>query len=246
MPEDNIYIYGRKPVEEALLSRPEKIEKIFVKDSLYSSFHKVKELASFNRVPVVKVPSQKLFDLVGKVNDQGIVALLSRIEYLEFFDWLLDVDLEDNPCLFLLDGIEDPHNFGAILRSAAAANVYGIIVPKHGQAPVNATVHKTSAGTAGKIPIIRVNNTTQALVDLKNAGFWVTALDASGDKTIWDMDYNRPLIFVLGNEGKGISPAILKKCDIKMAIPMENEVESLNVSVSASLVAYEIKRKKTL
>lgn len=244
MPEDNIYIYGRKPVEEALQSRPEKIEKIFVKDSLYSSFHKIKELASFNRIPVVKVPHQKLFDLVGKVNDQGIVALFSVIEYLDFFDWVVEVDLETKPCLFLLDGTEDPHNFGAILRTAAAAGIDGIIVPKHGQAPVNATVHKTSAGTAGRIPIIRVNNISQALTDLKSAGFWITALEADGEHTIWSMDYNRPLVFVIGNEGKGISAPTLKKCDITLSIPMTNQVESLNASVSAALIAYEWKRNK--
>ncbi len=242
---ENFFIYGKKPVEEALQTRPKQLDKIFVKNSLRpNSYKNLYETASKNHVPLVTVPDAKILNLVGRVNHQGFVAQMSNIEYSNFFEWIETQDLSKNPAVLLLDGIEDPHNLGAILRTAAAAGIEAVIVPTQNQAPVNATVFKTSAGTAGRIPIIRVHDTTQGFKDLKLAGFSVLGLDGSAKKEIWDADFSIPVAFIIGNEGRGISRNLLKQCDELIKFPMEHNVESLNASVSAALISYEWKRRR--
>jgi 23S rRNA (guanosine2251-2'-O)-methyltransferase len=148
--------------------------------------------------------------------------------------------------VFLLNGIEDPHNFGAILRTAAAAGISAVIVPSHNQAPLNATVFKTSAGTAGRIPVIRVQDSNQAFKDLKLSGFEIYALDGNAKTTLWEVEFDLPSAFVIGNEGRGVDKKILKNSDHTLMLPMENDVESLNASVTAALIAYEWKRKRSV
>ena len=241
---ENFFIYGKKPVEEALLTRPKQLDKIFIKNSISSNSYKnLYETASINHVPVVTVPDAKIFSLVGRVNHQGFVAQMSNIEYTNFFDWVQTQELSKNPAVLLLDGIEDPHNLGAILRTAAAAGIEAVIVPTQNQAPVNATVYKTSAGTAGRIPIIRVHDTSQGFKDLKLAGFSIIGLDGSAKTNIWEADFDKPVAFLIGNEGRGISKNLIKQCDELIKLPMEHNVESLNASVSAALVSYEWRRR---
>lgn len=242
---ENFFIYGKKPLEETLIDRVKKVDKIFIKNSINpNSYKDIHVTASKNQIPVAIVPEQKLTSLVGRVNHQGFVALLSTIEYSNFFDWIENIDLTQNPAVLLLDGIEDPHNLGAILRTAAAAGVSGVIVPTQHQSPVNATVFKTSAGTAGRIPIIRVHDTNQGFKDLKLAGFSILGLDMSASQDIWEADFDRPIAFLIGNEGRGVSDNLIKKCDDLIKLPMRNNVESLNASVSAALVSYEWLRRK--
>lgn len=221
------------------------MDKIFVRDSLKdSSISEIFTLASNNRIPINHVPGNKLYEMVGKVNDQGVVALMSAVSYLDFGEWLQQVDLNSYPGILLLDEIEDPHNLGAILRTAAAAGIDAVLVPKHRQAPVNATVFKTSAGTAGRIPIVRVGNLNQCIMELKEHRFWIAGLSAEGSTPLWDLEVDRPLAFVIGNEGSGIRKKTMEHCDYHISIPMHNKVESLNASVSAALIAYEWRRKK--
>ncbi len=243
---ENFFIYGRNPVEEALQNRPDEIDKIYVKGNLKpASYQNISELARNNGVPLVKVPGAKIYNLVGKVNDQGLVAQLSAAKYTPFFDWVETLVLSKNPAVLLLHGIEDPHNFGAILRSAAAAGIEAVIIPMQNQAPVNATVFKTSAGTAGRIPVIRVHNLNQGIKDLKATGFSIVGLDGNAEQNLWDADLDKPIAFLIGSEGEGIHPTNVKRCDSLVKIPMENNVESLNASVSAALVSYEwVRRKK--
>ena len=241
---ENFFIYGKKPVEEALSARPKQIDKIFVKNSISSNSYKnLHEIASKNHVPLVTVPDAKIFNLVGRANHQGFVAQMSNITYSNFFDWIETQDLSERIAVLLLDGIEDPHNLGAILRTAAAAGMKAVIVPTQNQVPVNATVFKTSAGTAGRIPIIRVHDTTQGFKDLKLAGFSIVGLDGAAKNEIWDANFENPVAFLIGNEGKGISKGLIKKCDQLIKFPMEHNVESLNASVSAALISYEWKRR---
>ncbi|WP_138430573.1 23S rRNA (guanosine(2251)-2'-O)-methyltransferase RlmB [Fodinibius saliphilus] len=243
--DTSIYIYGRNTVREALTNEAEKVEKIFVRDSIHdSNISTIFEVASQHNIPISHVPGSKLYDLVGGVNDQGVVALRSEVSYLNFGEWLDSIDTSTYPAILLLDEIEDPGNFGAMLRTAAAAGISAVLVPKHRQAPVNATVYKTSAGTAGRIPIVRAGNLNQAILKLKDEGFWIGGLDMSGDQSLWDLEVDRALAFVIGNEGSGISEKTLEHCDYKFSIPMENHVESLNASVSAALLCYEWHRKK--
>lgn len=246
MDQDTTYIYGIHPVLEALKKEKPGVEKVFVRDGMKSQkINEIYEAASSKRVPVKSVPGSKLFELVGKVNDQGVVAELSQVSYQDFDEWLAEADLSANPIVLLLDEIEDTHNFGAILRSAAAAGAAAVIVPKHRQAPVNATVYKTSAGTAGMVPIIRVTNLNQTVYALKDNGFWIAALDAGGNQDIWDATFDRPMGLIIGSEGQGIRKKTLELSDFKLRIPMSNNVESLNASVSAALLMYEILRQKS-
>ncbi|MGM0588158.1 MAG: 23S rRNA (guanosine(2251)-2'-O)-methyltransferase RlmB [Bacteroidota bacterium] len=254
MEHSNLHIYGRKPIQEQLEQRPEKVEKLFVRNSLKDQqIAVIMNLCSQHRIPVVHVPGRKLYDLVGNVNDQGVVAQLSAVAYDDFGAWISKVDTSTYPAVLLLDGIEDPHNMGAILRSAAAAGIQAVLVPKHGQAPVNATVFKTSAGTAGRIPIVRMGNTNQTIMELKEAGFWIGGLadlpeaettDEQSIESIWTVPMDRAMVFIIGSEGSGIRKKTLEHCDYVIRIPMEHEVESLNASVSAALISYEWKRRR--
>jgi 23S rRNA (guanosine2251-2'-O)-methyltransferase len=244
---NDIYIYGRNAVSEALENQPERIDKIFVRNSIAD--HYISDIinnSSSQRIPVSHVPGKKLLELVGRVNDQGVAALMSTIEYQHFEKWLEGINTADYPAILLLDEIEDPHNVGAVLRSAAAAGLAAVITPKHRQAPINAVVYKTSAGAAGKIPVIRAGNLNQAILKLKEAGFWIVGLDVKAKQSIWELEVDRPLAFVIGNEGRGIRQKTLEHCDYTFAIPMANNVESLNTSVSTALVCYEWKRKKKM
>lgn len=245
MDESNEFIYGKNPVEELLQNRADEVEKIYINRKLNKqSFSNILNLASNNRVPVVEVPGSKLYDLVGKVNDQGIVAAVSLIQYEEFEEWLERFEPNENTGVLLLDEIEDPHNFGAILRTAAASGMDAVIVPKHRQAPVSAAAYKTSAGTAGRIPIVRAVNLNQAILKLKDNKFWIAGLDMDGDSLLWEQTFDVPMAFVIGNEGRGMRQKTGEHCDFLLSIPMYNGVESLNASVSAALVCYEWRRQK--
>lgn len=243
---EDLLLFGRNPVEEQLTINPEKIEKIYIRDSAGSGLARIIALASDSRIPVQRVPGKKLSELVGAVNDQGVVAQMSSIAYLELEDWLETTEVASNPVVILLDEIEDVANFGAILRTAAASGVTAVIVPKHRQAPVNATVFKTSAGTAGRVPIVRVVNLNQSIARLKEAGFWIAGLDQQAKTMLWQQDLRMPLGIVLGSEGKGIRQKTLEHCDFTVQLPMVNQVESLNASVSAALVCYEVVRQKLM
>ncbi len=244
---ENIYIYGRNPIAEALEKEANKIEKIFVRKSLHDNqISAILNTASQNRIPVLHVPREKLHGLVGGVNDQGVVALMSAIQYQEFGEWLDTVETKTYPAVLLLDEMEDPHNVGAILRSATAAGLSAVLVPKHRQAPISPAVYKTSAGTAGRIPVVRVGNLNQAILKLKDKGFWIAGLDMKGDINLWDLEVDRALAFVTGSESDGIRQKTLEHCDYRFSIPMQNGVESLNASVSAGLLCYEWNRKYPL
>lgn len=241
------YVYGRNAVKSLLENAPDRIAKIFIKESNRGSIiDSIRELSSAAKIPYQEVPGNKMYQLVGKVNDQGIVAQVSMASYLEYEEWIEEIDISENPIVLLLDEIEDAHNFGAIIRSAVAAGVKGIIVSKHKQAPVNATVFKTSAGTIPLSSIVRVTNTSQTLQKLKDVGFWICGLDQHADSNFWKTDLVMPLVIVVGNEGKGMRPVMQKNCDLTVSVPMYNGVESLNASVSAAIVCYEALRQRNI
>ncbi|MCI5050821.1 MAG: 23S rRNA (guanosine(2251)-2'-O)-methyltransferase RlmB [Candidatus Pacebacteria bacterium] len=247
---DSFYIYGKKPVEEQLMRNPENVMRVFVSDKMAAKqggFQELKNFAKENRIPINPVTKTKIQDYVGDVNDQGVVALLRRPEYVEFDEWFNGIDMESMPCVLVLDHIEDTHNFGAILRTAAAVGITGVIVSKDRQAPVNGTVYKTSAGALTHVPIVRVANINQAISRLKDAHFWVSAIDmdeeAKHPLTVWTQKFDSSTVIVMGGEGKGVSEKVRENADFIVSIPMENDVESLNVSVAAAVVLYEWKRQ---
>lgn len=240
-------IYGRNPVLEQLKNEPGQIDRIYIRNGTGGGpVGEILRHASENRIPVSHVPGNKLRDLVGSVNDQGVVAMIAAVKYVEFHDWMEGLEPDKNTAVLLLEEIEDPHNFGAILRSAAGAGISAVLVPKHRQSPVNAAVFKTSAGTAGRIPIVRTVNLKLAVKELKDRKFWVAGLDQDAEESIWDMTADVPMAFVVGNEGRGLKEKTAEHCDFLYNIPMSNRVESLNASVSAALVCYEWRRKISL
>lgn len=244
--KSSFYIYGRKPVEEALLHDPENIASVTVCDTVKSEvFSELKKYVKKHKIPFQTAQKNKIEAMVGDVNDQGVVAELKEFKGLDIHDWLQDIDIEKNPLVFILDEMEDPHNVGAVIRVAAASGASGVILSRHRQAPVNGTVFKTSAGNITKVPIIIVSNINDAMKKLKDAKFWVVGLDSEKGKNLWEEEYDTPMAFVIGNEGKGMRDSVIKNCDYTIQIPMEREVESLNASVSAAVIAYEWKRKNS-
>lgn len=245
--DTSLFIYGRKPIEEALLADPKNVKMVYVKDSVKEGeVMEVRKFLSRYKIPLTKVPENKLIALVGDVKTQGFVAELKEFKSLDFATWIETVDMEKNPLVFVLDELEDPHNVGAIIRVAAAAGASGVIMSKHRQAPITSTVFKTSAGTASRLPIVVVSNTNDAIKKLKDEKFWVIGLDADEKKNIWSEAFDAPVAIVIGNEGRGIRSTTGKACDYMLSIPMAEGVESLNASVSAAVVAYEWKRKISL
>lgn len=243
--DEKIYIYGRHPVEEILERSPKKVSKIFLKKGNEIGFNSsIEKTASSHKIPVVLVDKKKIFELVGDVNDQGVVAVMSAVEFVELKDWIESVKDIKNPCCLLLDELEDAGNVGAIIRSATAFGIHGIIIGKHRQSPISGTTYKTSAGTLGKVPLIRVNNLNNALDVLKDNRFWVLGLDADGDAELSKVDMDMPMCIVLGAEGDGVRMKTLERCDFKVTIPMENGVESLNASVTAAVVMYQWQIKR--
>ncbi len=239
------YIYGRNAILEYLEHKPEHISKIYIRQQLQGgTIQEIERQASGNRIPVQRVPGKKLAELVGAVNDQGVAASVSQAGYLELEEWMESVDISRNPVILALDEIEDPHNFGAIVRTALASGMDAVMVPKHRQAPISGGVMKASAGAVLRMPVIRVVNLNQTLKRLKDAGFWICGTDMESRQDFRDQDYNMPLVVLLGSEEKGIRKKTRDHCDFLVYIPMKNDVESLNASVSGALICYEILRQR--
>lgn len=252
MKRESFYIYGRKPIYETLAHDAKNVMRVFISDRAQAhdaDIVAIKELAREARIPFNLVTEANIKKYVGDVNDQGAVALLKEISHKDFQPWFDELQNKEHtelPVVLILDHIEDTHNFGAILRTALAVGVAGVIVAKDRQAPVNATVFKTSAGAATRVPIVQVANINQAIERLKDAHFWVAAVDMARDKRdiIWEQEFTTPMAFVVGREGTGVSQHTLEICDFVVSLPMINEVESLNVSVATACVLYEWQRQQ--
>ncbi len=242
---ENLYIYGKHPVVEKLTHSPKSVEKIFIKETLDPKIvQEIKNLASKAKVPFVFVPERKLEDLTSGGVHQGLVALVAPVHYLELDSWLESVKDIENPCVLLLDELEDPHNVGAIIRTGVAAGVHGIIMPKHRQAPLAGAAYKSSAGLMDKISLVRVTNVNDCLRTLKENKFWIVGLDQNAKETIWSQDLDMPTCFIIGSEGDGMRLKTKELCDFLVNIPMDKKAESLNASVSAAVVMYEWKRRR--
>ena len=238
------FIYGIHPIKEALVRMPAQCQKLYIKDSIaQKNVADILDLAKQARVPFVFVPEKKLEQFVGAVVHQGVVLETSGIPVQDYKVWLKNVSKENAPLVIVLDELEDPHNVGAIIRTAAAVGASAVLLPKHRQAQATGAVLKASAGTALLVPLVRIGNVNQTLRDLKEKGWWVAGLAASPDKTFWETDLSGPLAIVVGAEGDGIREKTLELCDLTLSIPMIGKVESLNASVSAALAMYEWKRQ---
>ena len=193
-----------------------------------------------------QVTSEKFKALTNHPNPQGVIARKSSHEFYQLAEIISLSGKKQYPLLLLLDSIQDTHNLGAILRTAECSGVDGVIITKHHSAPVNETVVKTSAGATEHLKITQVNNLVQAIKELKDNGFWIAGTSLKGSKAYTEVDYKIPLALVVGNEEKGIRRLTAENCDILMNIPMKGKIGSLNVSVAAGIILFEILRQRTL
>lgn len=236
---------GRQPVLEALKSGSP-IEKIFVLFGTHGSgIDQIRRLARQHGIPLSEVDKQRFREIAGDEGAQGVVALAGLKEYSGLEDLLEAAHRAgEPPFLLVLDEIEDPHNLGALIRTAECAGVHGVVIPKHHAASVNSTVMKTSAGAALHLPIARVTNIVQSLESLKKAGCWIVGTDMEGDRPYDSMDFEGPIVIVVGSEGKGMRRLVRERCDFLVTIPMYGKIGSLNASVAGALVLYEAARKR--
>ncbi len=238
-------IAGRNPVSEALLRRPDEIDKVFLQRGGSSPvLRRIASDAHRCGIAVQYVPRPRLDQLAGRTPHQGVVASVAEIGYLDLDELLaslgpgIDDVVKRAPMIVVLDGVQDPQNYGAILRTAAAATVQGVVVQSSGSAPVNAATVKASAGTAGAVPIARVRKLADAMLQLKERGFWLVGLTGDAPQTIWSLDWKRPVALIVGSEGKGLSRIAASACDFLVRIPMDPGVESLNASVAAGIALF--------
>ena len=236
-------VAGRNAVLE-LLKSDKDINKIFVeRGEKHGSINEIIARARENKVVLVEVEKSKL-DLYAE-NHQGVVAIVPPFNYCEIEDILdLAKEREEDPFVLILDGIEDPHNLGAIIRTAETAGVHGIIIPKRRTAQVNATVAKVSAGATTYVKVARVNNIVDSIRKLKDAGLWVIGTDGDAETMYYNQDLKGPLAIVIGSEGFGMGKLVKENADILIKIPMKGEITSLNASVSAGIVIYEAVRQR--
>ncbi len=239
-----MYIYGRNPIIEALKAK-KSIAKIFIRYGTQGpAVEQVKRLAREANVQVSQTDKQK-FDRLGNTKDsQGMVALIEEFTAVTVEELLADTHEQDPHFFLAVDNVTDPRNLGAILRSAECAGVHGVILPHRESSPITDTVVKTSAGAASHVRIARVGSLQKALDKMKAEGVVVAGLDADGDTDLLELDGYRPICLVVGSEGKGLRTAIKERCDNMIRIPMWGRVDSLNASVAAALVLYEVRRKR--
>ncbi len=237
-------IFGRKPVLEAISSGKE-IEKILIKKgSREGSLIPLVKKASARGIPVQEVDKNKLDFVSGGENHQGIAAYVTDFSYASVADILKRAeDRGEKPFVVICDKITDPHNLGAIIRTADCAGVHGVIIPKRNSALVNSVVSKTSAGAVMHVPVAKVTNISSVIEELKEQGMWFVGADMDGS-SMYDIDFKGSIGIVVGNEGEGISRLVREKCDFIASIPMYGNINSLNASVAAGVMMYEAVRQR--
>ena len=244
MEEENL-VEGRNAVME-LIESDKDVNKIFVQaGEKHGSIMKIIARAKSKGIVVVEVQKRKLDEMSVSHNHQGVIAITPPFEYVEVEDILEEAKKKnENPFIFILDGIEDVHNLGSIIRTAETAGVHGIIIPKRRAAAVNATVYKTSAGAVEYMKIARVNNIQNTINYLKENDVWICGTDMDTNSLYNEQDYKMPIAIVIGNEGKGMSRLTKENCDFVVKIPMKGKINSLNASVSAGIIMYEVLRNR--
>ena len=248
--EDGSHIFGVQPVLEALRARARPVERVTVADGAHESrLQEIFELARAANVPVRRAPRTELQRLAAGANHQGVVATIAAARYADMGD-LLDslaarVGTDDPPLAVVLDGVEDPRNLGAIIRTVECAGGHGVFVPERRAAGLTEAVAKSAAGALEYVPVARAVNIVRLLEELKSRGIWTvgTAVDAGPAYSDWD--WTQPCALVLGGEGEGMRRLVRERCDVLVSVPLRGKIESLNVSVAAGVVLYEAVRQRT-
>ena len=237
-------VEGRNSVME-LLESGKDVNKIYIaKGEKHGSINQIIAKAKENKVVVVEIEKTKLYKMAQTENCQGVIAIVPPFNYCEVDDILNDAKSKNEKAFILiLDGIEDPHNLGAIIRTAECCGVHGIIIPKRRCAGLTATVEKTSAGALEHVLIARVGNIASTIEELKKLGVWIYAADMKGEN--WtSQDLTGPVALVIGSEGFGVGKLVREKCDFVLSLPIKGKVNSLNASVAAGVLMYEVCRQR--
>lgn len=242
-PREDIVI-GRNAVLE-LLKTDRQVECVYLQKGLAGTISKIAAIARDKNVVVKEVAEAKLDSLCARGRHQGVVAQTAAAEYVEIDDIFRLAESRGEPAFIIVaDEIEDPHNLGAIIRSAEAAGAHGLIIPKRRSAGLTFAVSKAAAGATEHLPVAKVANLASALGELKRRGCWVYAADMDG-KNWCEADYSGPVVLVVGSEGKGVGRLVKENCDFVVSLPMRGRISSLNASVAAGIVMYEVARQRT-
>jgi 23S rRNA (guanosine2251-2'-O)-methyltransferase len=233
-------LVGVHPVAEALRARRPLDRVLIAKGAGGARLQEIIDLSRRSATPVRFEERAALDRLAGSASHQGVVALGAAKQYAELGDVAGTAHM-----LVVLDGIEDPHNLGAVIRTAHAAGVDAVVVPERRAAGLTDTVAKAAAGALEHMPVVRVTNINRALEDLKKSGFWIYGIDERGDQSYDSVDYAEPAVLVFGAEGRGLHQMVRQRCDVGVRIPMAGKISSLNVSVAAGVVLFEWKRRRT-
>ncbi len=236
MNKDINLIYGKNPVIEAINAR--KALKVFLVHNFNDQ--KVINLIKDNKLPVVSISPNEMEKMCDGGVHQGLAAELKPYQTVSLEEIIIKANKKNKKIIVMLDNINDPHNLGAILRSADVFEAAGIVLPKHNSVSLNATVAKTSAGAINYVPVAIVNNLNQAIKTLKEEGYWVVSTDGSATIDYSSIKYDFPVVVVIGSEGKGVSPLVLKNSDYVVKIPQFGHVNSLNASVAAGILLAEV------
>ena len=243
--EYNDQVEGRNAVLE-LLESGRDINKILVANGeKHGSIHKILAIAKERKIIVTEMERNKLNQIAQTPNNQGVIAIVPPYDYCEVEDILEEAKRKNEmPFILILDGIEDPHNLGSIIRTAETAGVHGIIIPKRRAASVNSTVSKVSAGAVEYMKIARVNNINETIRFLKENDVWICGTDMDATKYYYQESYKGPIAVVIGSEGFGMSRLVKENCDFLVKIPMKGKITSLNASVSAGIIMYEVVKNR--
>jgi len=241
-------IEGRNPVLEALRAG-RSMNKILISNDVerHSAIAEILHLAKERKVPVEWLSPEILKTKSSTRSPQGVIAYVSAKDYLDIHD-LLNISKNKGESAFyvMLDGLEDPHNLGAIIRTADASGVHGVIIPQRRAVGLTVTVAKTSAGAIEYVPVARVVNLNNAIKMLKENNIWVIGIDQGGKRSFIEIDFKLPTAIVIGGEGKGISRLVKENCDEVVSIPMKGKISSLNASVAAGITMYEVLRQRSI
>lgn len=242
LPED--MVAGRNAVMEALKGSRSVNKLMIANSSTEGSIKEIIAVAKEKGVNIQYWDRSKLDSIARGIRHQGVLAQVAPVQYAELEDILqVAKDRNEPPFIVLLDELEDPHNLGAILRTADAAGVHGVLIPKHRSCPLSATVAKTSAGAVEHVPVARVGNLVQTIKKLKQEGLWVAAADMDG-KDYYATDLTGPLLLIIGSEGQGVGRLVKEQCDFVVRIPMVGKINSLNASVAGSILMYEAMKQR--
>ena len=241
MNKDINLVYGKNPVIEAI--RAKKALKVFVVNNFNDQ--KVLNLIRENKLNMVNISPVEMDKLSSGGVHQGIAAELKPYQTVSLEEIIAKAKKKEKKIIVMLDGIEDPHNLGAIMRSADVFEASGIVLPKHNSVSLNATVAKTSAGAINYVPVAVVNNLNQAIKTLKDEGYWIVSTDGSASISYSSIKYDFPVVVVIGSEGKGVSSLVLKNSDYIVKIPQYGHVNSLNASVAAGILLAEVRKSNS-